>query len=108
MGKPQVAPVDGAEANHVTLWVKPRWNGGCSLRVPQAILLGAERPDPTAPLTGIAGRGIPGPTSVANDPDEARSAGRGVLLTMGAKAAFIATGFGTQLLLPRLIGDEEW
>lgn len=40
--------------------------------------------------------------------DEAARAGRGVLLTMTAKAVFIASGFGTQLLLPHLLGDEGW
>ncbi|UJR85932.1 Hypothetical protein I5071_80120 [Sandaracinus amylolyticus] len=41
--------------------------------------------------------------------DQATSAGRGVLWTMTAKAVFIASGFGVQLVLPRVLGDpEQW
>lgn len=41
--------------------------------------------------------------------EASRSAGRGVLWTMGAKAVFIGTGFVVQLLLPRALGNpEEW
>lgn len=37
----------------------------------------------------------------------AASAGRGVLWTMGAKVVFLGAGLGTQLVLPRVLGDPE-
>lgn len=41
--------------------------------------------------------------------DHAVRAGRGVLLTMAAKAIFIVTGFGVHLILPRALGGAaEW
>lgn len=53
-------------------------------------------------------RGKGDASHVAGDEEETRRAGRGVILTMSAKAVFIVSGFATQVILQAVLGAAAW